>query len=159
VTAPQIDKEYIQTGKVKHVFLDMPLESIHKNALKAAEAAGCADEQGKFWEMHDRLFANQKTLDQWTTHAEAVGLDMAKFEDCMNNGRRAAKIRADMAEAKKAGLTGTPSFLLAYKDPKSTKVKTVSRLVGAQPFAAFKAAIDKMLADQPQAQKEKNADR
>jgi predicted DsbA family dithiol-disulfide isomerase len=64
-----------------------------------------------------------------------------------------------MAEAQKAGLTGTPAFFLAYTDPKSTKIKTVSRLVGAQPYAAFKAAIDKLLAEQPEAPKEKGTEK
>jgi len=58
---------------VKYVFVDFPLESIHKFAFKASEAAHCAGEQNKFWEMHDRLFANQKTLEPWTPHAEAIG--------------------------------------------------------------------------------------
>ena len=132
----------------------MPLESMHKNAFQAAEASRCADEQGKYWEMHDRLFANQNNLEPWTPHAEAIGLDVAKFKDCMKTQRQAAKIRADLVEGQKAGLTGTPSFFLAYTDPKSTKIKTVSRLVGAQPFSAFKEAIDKLLADQPERPKE-----
>src|SRR5512146_43017 len=63
-TVPQLDKEYVQPGKVKYVFLDYPLESIHKNAFKAAVAGNCAAEQGKFWEMHDRLFANQQQQHQ-----------------------------------------------------------------------------------------------
>jgi len=105
--------------------------------------------------MHDRLFANQQTLDQWKVHAEAVGLDVAKFDECLNSGRQAAQVRSDMAEAKKAGITGTPAFFLAYSDPKSTKVTTVVRLSGAQPFSAFKTAIDKLLAEPPEAPKEK----
>jgi len=56
----------------------MPLESIHKLAFKAAEAANCAGEQGKYWEMHDRLYASQQNLEPWTAHAEAIGLDVAK---------------------------------------------------------------------------------
>ena len=58
------------------MFLDLPLESIHKQAFKAAEAANCAGDQAKYWEMHDRLFENQKALEPWNTHAEAVGLDL-----------------------------------------------------------------------------------
>ncbi len=65
------------------------------------------------------------------------------------SGRHAAQIRADMAEAQKAAFTGSPSFFLAYSDPRSTKVKTVARLIGAQPFASFKAVIDKLLAEPP----------
>jgi protein-disulfide isomerase len=132
--------------------MDLPLESIHKLAFKAAEAANCAGEQGKFWEMHDRLFANQKTLEPWKAHAEAVGLDVSKFEGCLNAGKQAEEIRKDMAEAQKAGVTGTPLFFLAYTDPNSSKVKTLFRLSGAQPFSAFKAQIDKLLAEQPKAE-------
>jgi protein-disulfide isomerase/thiol-disulfide isomerase/thioredoxin len=152
-TAPQIDKEYIETGKLKHVFLDFPLESIHKLAFKAAEVADCAGEQGKYWEMHDRLYANQQSLEPWTAHAEAIGLDIAKFQDCLSSGRSADEIRKDMAEAQKAGVTGTPAFFLAYTDPNSSKVKTLTGMKGAQPFGAFKAAIDKLLAEQPTAAK------
>jgi protein-disulfide isomerase len=134
------------------VFVDFPLESIHKLAFKAAEAANCAGEQGKFWEMHDRLFANQKSFEPWKAHAEAIGLDVAKFETCLNAGKQAEEIRKDMAEAQKAGVTGTPLFFLAYTDPNSSKVKTVVRLSGAQPFSAIKAQIDKLLAEEPKAE-------
>ena len=110
----------------------------------------CAGEQGKFWEMHDRLFADQQNLEPWTPHAQAIGLDTAKFDECMNSGREAAEIRKDMAAGQKAAVTGTPTFFLAWADPKSSQVKTVARLTGAQPFAAFKATIDKLLAAPPE---------
>ncbi len=106
----------------------------------------CAGEQGKYWEMHDRLFANQQAFEPWNAHAQALGLDIARFEQCINSGRQAEEIRRDMAEGQKAGVTGTPTFFLGYTDPKSSQVKTVIRLTGAQPFASFKAAIDKLLA-------------
>jgi len=150
-TGSQIDKEYVSTGKVRHVFMDLPLESIHKVAFKAAEGANCAGEQGKYWEMHDRLFENQNKLQELTPHAEAIGLDVPKFDECLKSGRQAASVRQDMAEAQKAGVTGTPTFFLAYTDPKSSKVKTVRRLTGAQPFANFKAEIDKLLTAGPEA--------
>jgi len=155
--APQLEKEYVETGKLKHVFLDLPLESIHKSAFKAAEAAHCAGEQGKYWEMHDRLFENQKALEPWAPHAEAVGLDVARFEDCMSTARSADEIRASMAQAQKAGITGTPAFFLAYTDPASTRVKTITALKGARPFADFKAAIDGLLAEPAKAAPEKPA--
>ena len=154
---PQIDKEYIETGKLKYVFMDLPLESIHKSAFKAAEAAECAGEQGKYWPMHDRLFGNQKALEPWAAHAEAIGLDAAKFEECMATARSAAEIRQDMAQAQKAGITGTPAFYLAYTDPGSSKVKSVTALKGARPFADFKVAIDGLLAEPPKAAPEKKA--
>ena len=148
-TMPQIDKEYIQTGKVRYVVVNLPLDAMHKSAFKAAEAAACAGEQGKFWEMHERLFNNQETIDEWKSHAEAVGLDVAKFQECLDSGRQAAQIRSDIAEAHSAGVTGTPSFFLAYTDPKTTTIKTVTKLVGSQPYAAFKTAIDRQLAEKP----------
>ena len=117
--------------------------------------ADCASEQGKYWEMHDRLYANQQSLEPWTAHGEAIGLDMAKFDDCLSSGRSADEIRKNMAEAQKAGVTGTPAFFLAYTDPGSSKVTTITGMKGAQPFAAFKAAIDKLLAEQPKAVQEK----
>jgi len=124
----------------------MPLD-MHKFAFKAAEASRCAAEQGKYWEMHDRLFANAKALEPWTGHAEAVGLDTAEFEACMASGKHAESIRADMNVARSAGVTGTPSFVLAETDPADpTKVKGLVFLRGAQPFNSFKAAIDQALA-------------
>lgn len=127
--------------------LDLPLERIHKLAFKAAEATHCAGDQGKYWEMHDRLFANQRALEPWSGHAQALGLDTAAFENCLTSDRHAAAVRADMAEASKAGATGTPSFVLAETDPSDpSKVKGIAFLRGAQPFAAFKTEIDKALA-------------
>jgi protein-disulfide isomerase len=129
------------------VFLDMPLESIHKLAFRAAVAAACAGDQGKFWEMHDRLFANAKALEPWTTHAAAIGLDGPKFEACLAGGRHDAEIRRQMGEARKAGVTGTPAFAIGRTDPGGTKVQIMAVLKGAKPFADFKAEFDRLLAE------------
>jgi len=129
------------------VYLDMPLESIHKLAFKAAEAANCAGEQGKYWEMHARLFANQQAFEPWTAHAEALGLDVKQFDTCMTTGKYAEEVRRDMAQAATAGVTGTPAFFLAVTDPASSKIKTLRTLRGAQPFTAFKAQIDGLLTE------------
>lgn len=150
-TEPLLTKEYVDTGKLKVVFMDFPLESIHKFAFKAAETARCAAEQGKFWEMHDQLFGNQKTptdFSNWTAHAMAVGLKMDEFESCLGSGRHAGDIRKDLAQGRSAGVSGTPGFFLAFTDPTSTAVKTVRFINGAQPFAAIKAQIDALLAEQ-----------
>ena len=90
-TYPQLDKEYVQTGKVKYVLRDLPLEAIHPLAMKAAEAAHCAGEQGKYWEMHDRLFANQTELARTdlAKHAQALGLDAAASTSAWIRARRA----------------------------------------------------------------------
>ena len=120
---------------------------MHPKAFDAAKAVRCAGDQGKFWEMHERLFANQPTLDQWNTHAEAIGLKVPEFEQCMKSDKHDEAIRADSKEAQKAGLSGTPSFLLAVTDPKDPKkVKGIVAMVGAKPYDAFKADIEKALA-------------
>ena len=125
--------------------MDMPLESIHKFAFKAAQAASCAGEAGKFWEMHDRLFANQQALDPPTPHAQAIGLDTAKFDACMTSGKFDAEIRRQMGEARKAGVTGTPAFLIGRTEGNGKTVKILSVLKGAKSFADFKAELDRLL--------------
>jgi len=125
--------------------MDFPLD-MHKNAFKASEAGLCAGDQGKFWEMHDMLFANQQALkpEDLIKHAEALGLDAAKFKDCLDTGKHAQEIKKRMAEGQKAGITGTPAFLLGFVEPDG-KVKAVKKISGALPYASFKAAIDEML--------------
>jgi protein-disulfide isomerase len=147
-TMPKIVDEYVNTGKVKYVLREFPLESIHPLAFKASEAAVCAGDQGKYWEMHDRLFGNQNALAaaQLPSHAEPVGVDAAKFKSCLDSGKFTAKVRKDLGDAQKAGATGTPTFFIGLTDPKSNEVKAVRKIVGAQTFAAFKDAIDTLLA-------------
>ena len=147
-TYPQLEKEYIQTGKVKYVFRDLPLESIHKNAFKASEAAHCAGEQGKFWEMHDRLFANQNSLEpaMLTAHAQAIGVDSKKFQACLDAGKYAADIRKDIADANRLGITGTPTTVIGMTQPNDPKIKVLRVIRGAQGYNAFKAAFDELLA-------------
>ena len=96
--------------------------------------------------MHERLFANQRDLEPLDAHAEALGLDVVSFQTCMDEGKYAQAIRRDMAEASKAGATGTPSFVLGYTDPeKPHSVVGITFLRGAQPFPAFQSQIDKAL--------------
>lgn len=96
--------------------------------------------------MHDRLFANQRALEPFTGHAEALGLDIAAFEECLDSGRHGAAIRQDMTEARKAGASGTPSFVLGLTDPEDPgKIEGIAFIRGAQPFERFKADIDSAL--------------
>ena len=146
---PQILKEYVDTGKIKYVWRDYPL-GFHQNAQKAAEAAHCAGEQGKFWEMHDRLFENPKNIApvDLPKHAEALQLNSSAFQRCLDSGRFAGDIKKDMVVATTAGVTGTPTFLIGTVQPDGT-VKVTKKLVGAKPFAEFKAAIDSLLTPSP----------
>lgn len=150
-TFPQIEKEYILTGKMKYIFKDFPLESIHKSAFKLAEAANCADEQGKFWEMHDRFFADKKAVDleALSDHARAIGLDVGAFNECLDGGKYSFEIKKDMAEASNAGIRSTPTFLLGFTQPDG-KVKAVKMIRGAQPYHMFQQAIENLLKSEKQ---------
>lgn len=146
-TLPQLEREYIRTGKLRYVFRDFPLLSLHKEALRAAEAANCAGERGKFWEMHDRLFTDQKNLgtNDLLLHAEAVGLNGPEFEQCLASGKYAAKIRRDMADGQKTGVRATPTFFVGLTEADGQTVKATTMLVGAQPYAVFREAIEALL--------------
>ena len=133
-TIEQIRKDY--AGKVEIVYKNYPLDSIHPFAMGAAIAAECARDQGKFWEYHDKLFQNQEALDvpQLKQYAADLGLDTAKFNTCVDTKAPASRIAADIQEAESHGVQGTPSFWI--KD---------ELVVGAQPYATFKAKIDEKL--------------
>lgn len=131
-TLPQIKKNYIDTGKVKLVYRDLPL-SFHANAQSAAEAAECADDQGKFWEMHDKLFANYNSLSvssykQW---ASELGLNSAQFDECLDSGKYTSEVQKDLQDGSAAGISGTPSFFI-----------NGIKVVGAQPYSVFEQIIE-----------------
>ena len=151
-TYGQLDRDYIATGKVRYVFRHFPLERIHPQALKAGEAAECAAAQGKFWEMHDRLFLNQQALmpADLVKHAEALGLDETQFTSCLD-GQMTARVRADLAMGAQAGVTATPNFFVGVTIP-GGKIKVLQKLSGALPFATFKSTFDGLLASLPPAE-------
>ncbi len=144
---PKLEKEYIETGKLRYVARDFPLDTIHKFARKAAEAYWCANEQGKGADMHNRLFDNQQTLqpEAWGGHAQALGLNVPAFQACLNSGKYTAQIDTSLKEGQSAGVTGTPTFFLGYTQRDEGTVKAVKFLSGALPFNTFKDNIDKLL--------------
>jgi protein-disulfide isomerase len=147
-TYPRIDSAYVRTGKAKMVYINLPLSS-HANAFPAAEAAMCAGVQGKFWPMHDRLFATQR---EWSSQhdavqrferlAQALQLDMAAYRDCTANDRTAPIIISDAMQAAEAGINGTPAFILLSSAGQRS-------LSGAVPFEQFAQEMDALLAGQP----------
>jgi protein-disulfide isomerase len=141
-TQPSIEAEYVRTGKLKVVFVDLPLERQHPRALRAAEAAACAGEQRRRWEMHERLFARPDRLEPWSAHAEALGLDAALLEECLASGRHEAAIRRGMAEAGRLGVTTTPYFLVGRTERDGSRVRVAATIDGAKPFAAFREAVE-----------------
>jgi protein-disulfide isomerase len=145
-TVPQIEKEYVDTGKIRYILLDLPF-GFNNPAFKAAEAAACTGEQGKFWEMRDSLFENQKDLtpESLVKYAEKIGVDMPKFKECLDSGKYVDEIKKDMAEGKKAGIKGTPSSLLGWVQADGKSVKAVKKISGAKPYSVIKEAIDSLL--------------
>jgi protein-disulfide isomerase len=122
--------------KVKLAFRDFPIVNIHPHAQKAAEAAHCAAEQGKFWEFHDLLFEKQEAIatTNFADHAKALGLEITTFQACLDSRKHQEKVERNYAAGVKAGVSGTPAFFINGRP-----------LSGAQPFEAFKAVIDEEL--------------
>ena len=129
-TLHDLEKQY--EGKIKIVFKNQPLP-FHNNAKGAASAAMAANEQGKFWEMHDKMFANQQALDRPSLerYAQELGLDVGKFKAALDSNKFDAYIAADSAEGMRVGANGTPTFFINGR-----------QVVGAQPIEAFKSVID-----------------
>lgn len=147
-TYSQIDKEFVQPGKISYVFVNYPLEQIHPLALRAAEAAECASEQNRYWEMHDSLFEHQTNLQaaKLSSYASSVGLEMQRFEQCMREGR-APKIRRQIAAGEKIGVQSTPTFFVAMLDD-SGHAKLLRKIKGAQTFETFRSTINEVLSSQ-----------
>lgn len=135
---PQLRAEFVDTGRVRYVIKDFPLVDIHPEAAKAHEAARCAGEQGAYWEMRDRLFEGQK---QWAYNADhlatfkryavELGLDPAGFDACVDSGRWAPGVSADVSEGLSLGIPDAPIFFInGYP------------LAGAQPYKVFQQAIE-----------------
>ena len=143
---PQILDRYVSTGKVRYYYRDLPIPS-HPNAFPAAIAARCAGDQGKFWEMHDSLFANQAALSpkDFGERAAALGLDQARFSECFSGARYGEPIRKVAAGAQRMGIEGTPAFAIGTIVPGDESVAVNQIALGADSFDAFKAILDEII--------------
>jgi protein-disulfide isomerase len=143
----RLEAEYIATGRVRYVFRDFPIFSLHPGAGAAASAARCAGEQDRFWEMHDLLFRNQRATrrDSLAAHARTLGLDSARFEQCLASGRYLPAIRKGLRDGSAAGVRGTPTFFLTVGEPGDTRVRVLKVVYGAQPYQQFKRYLDDVL--------------
>jgi protein-disulfide isomerase len=146
-TYAQIQSAYVEPGTVRYVFRNLPFENLHPQAFGAAVAGECARAQGKFWEMHDRMFANQRALTQpaLVKTAEALGLDTNAFQACLASDAPKKKVRQDMADAAALGANATPMFYIGTVQ-KDGRLRTLRFIRGAKPFDAFKSVIDGILA-------------
>ena len=146
LTEPDIRTRLVNTGQVRMRFMDFPL-SIHKNTWDASLAASCANEQGKFWEMHDIIFQNQ---DRWNGEAtkrprgplgdlaKSLGLDMTKYNSCMDSEKYRAQIQANLQEGERRQVQSTPTFVIGTQ-----------MIARALPFDAFKQMVDAEIAKAP----------
>jgi len=141
---PEIKRRYIDTGKLRYVFKDFPL-GFHAGARPAAIAARCAAGQGKFWEMHEALFANQRALGEplFGRLARDLSLDRARFDSCRQDPGSAAWIDQNTAEGEALGVRGTPTFFIGEVD--GDKVVKAREISGAQPYAVFARVIESRL--------------
>jgi len=149
-TLPLIEKNYIETGKVKLVYRDFPLPDIHQNAIPAAIAAECADDQGMFWEYHDKIFENQiqwedldkqnvvRTFEQF---AKELGLDTESFNTCLESAKYLEEVQNDLNDGVSYGVAGTPGFFIGNEKIGYGMVS------GAQPYATFQQVFDQLLAN------------
>lgn len=136
-TFPQIEQNYIEKGKVRFVYRDFPLD-FHEQSQMAAEAAQCANDQGKFREMHDAIFSGQQewasnpdALNVFKNYAKETGLDSGDFNECMNEHKFVAEIRKDLIDGATVGVNGTPAFFINGRG-----------VSGAMPFDIFKSIFD-----------------
>lgn len=135
VTLPDVKERLVATGKARFVYRDFPLDQIHPHARLAAHAAACADEQGKYWQMHDLLFQGQP---DWSSgnaeriirgYAQAASLDMARYSECMESARYAGRIQASYEEGVALGVGGTPQFLIGGRIYEGMGYDAMRRLV------------------------------
>jgi protein-disulfide isomerase len=138
-TLKQVEENF--GDKVRIVYRQFPLTNIHPNAFKAAEASLCAHDQGKFWEMHDMMFQDQKrlTVKDLKAFAGRLGLNQKKFDTCLDTGRYTEQVQEDLKEGNRVGVTGTPAVF----------VNGVVLEGGAAPYEVVAKAIEKELAGTP----------
>lgn len=138
-TFPALKRDYIDTGKLRFISRDYPLD-FHPHALKAAQAVRCAGEQDKFWQMKDALMKNHARLNPEliTSLAREISVKMPAFQACMEGGKHLPEIKAEIAVANTVGINGTPSFIIGRM---SGDTLTGFRVVGAKPYGEFEKLI------------------
>jgi protein-disulfide isomerase len=145
-TAPLIQREFVQAGRIKYMLWPLPLEGLHPKAFALAIAAECANRQGRFWPMQERLFGAVRpaTLTDAGREAAALGLNSVKFATCQGDKEIAARIGRGVEMARELQVTSTPTFFLG-KIESDGRVRVVSRLAGAQPYPVFKSVLERLL--------------
>ena len=142
----QIKKDYIDTGKLRYISRDFPLDSIHPYAQGAARASRCAADQGKFWEMRHTILLNNAALgnDVFATFAQDLKLNVPNFKSCEATAatKFQADLQKDLTDATGVGVSGTPTFVIGRT---AAEGLDGTRIVGAQPYAVFEAKFKELL--------------
>ena len=142
-TQPRIDAEYVRPGKVRHVFIHLPIDQLHPDAFRSHEGAACAAEQGKFWELHAKLFEKPaRTIDEIVGLGQSAGLDAVALRTCMDSGKYSATVRDSVARMQKIGVDSTPMFLIGKTPAPGQPMKVATVVQGAHPYEQFKQAFD-----------------
>lgn len=144
---PQLRQKYVDTGVVQFIHKDLPLTTIHAQAMPAALAAVCAGEQGRFWNMYNALFESSLDPALYGGLARQLGLDVAKFSACLKNPASGRTILRDVSEARRLGINGTPSFLIGRIEGNVLTVAAMAQ--GAPSFAAFAHEIEALRQPNP----------
>jgi protein-disulfide isomerase len=148
-TFPQIYEQYVKTGRVQYGFVDFPITQAPQVGFPPHEAALCAGEQGKAWEMHTALFAERPPGDSagLVAKAKQVGIDASAFSTCLKSGKYNGAVQASVERVQRLGIGGTPMTLIGLAPPAGEPMKVVKFIYGAHPFETFKEAIDEVLAE------------
>ena len=145
-TQPQIDAQYVQSGKIRYAFVDYPIAQLHPDAFRAHEAANCAGEQGKYWEMSTQLFEQPaRDVSALVAQAGKAGLDTSRFKTCLEAGKYAGAVRESISRMQTLGIDSTPTFLIGLTPPPGQPMKVLKVVKGAVPLADFQAALDSVL--------------
>jgi len=147
-TLPDLKSNYIDKGIVNLVWMDFPLESIHQNAVATSIAGECAEEQGYFWELHDRIFAEQENWQGLPTsfavidikrYASEIGMNENEFNSCLDSEKYRQKVLDDFSYGSRIGISGTPAFFVGNQQVGFVQIS------GAQPYSVFESIIEKYL--------------
>ena len=147
-TLPDIKSNYIDTGIVNLVWKDFPIQSIHQNAVASSVAGECADDQGLFWELHDKIFEDQAVweglptsiaINNFKRYATELGMDQVQFNECLDSQKYLQEVLDDFSYGSRSGVTGTPAFFIGNEKTGFVKIS------GAQPYSVFESVIESLL--------------
>jgi protein-disulfide isomerase len=150
-TQPQIDANYINNGKVRYVFIDYPIAQLHPEAYRAHEAANCAGDQGKYWEMHAALFATPPPRDpaqvvtQLVSNAQSIGVNATTFKSCLDGGKYSKPVKENISRMADLGVDSTPTFLVGLTPAPGQPMKVLKVVKGAVPYSEFERVLDGLL--------------